>query len=220
MKYISVIMGFIIMFLYALFGYQLDRIKKLSEYAAELEVRNQTNIRTISMLEDYREELRPPETPAYTWPIIKSEFLKYSSFYGPRMDPLRANTGGGRVKFHAAVDMTGIPGARVQAVSDGTVIDKWYDKGWHAGRPWKGHEVFNGYLIIQHDDGMISHYGHISDILVHENDRVTAGQTIARISQAREIFSTGPHLDFRLQDREGNFVNPLLWIGRKGEKEM
>ena len=75
------------------------------------------------------------------------------------------------------------------------------------------HDVFNGYITILHDNGMISHYGHVSDILVYEEDFVKKGQSIARINRQVDKYSTGPHLDFRLQNIEGEYVNPLLWIG-------
>ena len=177
----------------------------------------------INKLEDYRRTLKPPRYLPFGWPMVKEEYDDLTSYWAYRNDPLRRNTGGSSKNFHAAVDMNGVKGAQVLAVADGIVLDKWYEKGNHyigiypSGR-WKkfeGHKYFNGYVTILHDNGMISHYIHVSDILVHEGERVERGQPIARISRQVDKYSTGPHLDFRLQDISGEYVNPLLWIGEE-----
>ena len=113
--------------------------------------------------------------------------------------------------------MVGVPGAQVLAVAPGVVEIKYYERGFHfINGQWiffQGHKYFNGYIVIKHDDGMKSHYIHVAQILVYEGQRVKAGQQIAQISEQEWEFSTGPHLDFRLQDKNGEYVNPLLWIG-------
>lgn len=214
MKYAIVFLSIIILSLYA----GLDnRIKKVSMLNADIawdKVVLGMGSRSLNTMQDFRIALKPPRILPYPFPMIIAEHDETTSYWGPRMNPLKVNTGGSEIKNHEAVDMTGIPGAQVLAVADGIVIDKWYDKGWHNGIWYEGHSVFNGYITILHDDGNTSYYGHVSDILVHETNRVKAGQSIARISRQKEKYSTGPHLDFRLQDPEGNYVNPLLWIGR------
>ena len=213
MKYAIVYLSLIILILYAAFDYQLDKSRDLITQAGVMKNMISVKYADINKLTDFRKSLKPPENPLYPWPMLKDEYHDLTSYFGPRNNPLKNNTGGADIKFHAAIDMRGVRGAQVLAVSDGIVLDKWYDAGWHNGRKYGGHDVFNGYVIILHDNGMISHYGHISDILIHEDDRVTAGQPIGRISDYVDIFSTGRHLDFRVQDKNGEFVNPLLWIG-------
>ena len=210
---ITILVSFIAFFLYALFGYQLDRIRIMTDESMVMKSTITGQNLTINKLEDYRESLKPPRFLPLGWPMVIDEYDDLTSYYAFRNDPLRRNTGGSTKKFHAAVDMKGIKGAQVLSVAGGIVIDKWYDAGWHNGIEYDGHPIFNGYIIILHDDGMISHYGHISDILVHEGERVETGQPIARISRQIDKYSTGPHLDFRLQNESGGYVNPLLWIG-------
>ena len=213
MKYAIVYLSLVILSLYAVIDYQVDKGRELTVQATVMRNAITSQNADINKLTDFRESMKPPVITPYSWPMLKDEYHDLTSFFGPRNNPLKNNTGGSDVKFHNAVDMTGVKGSQVLAIADGVVIDKWYDAGWHNGRKYGGHNVFNGYVTILHDNGMISHYGHISDILVHETDRVTAGQSIARISHYRDKYSTGPHLDFRLQDAEGEYVNPLLWIG-------
>ncbi len=213
MKYAIVYMSLVILSLYAAFDFQLDKSRELITQAGIMKTTISGQYADINKLTDFRVKLKPPAVPVYGWPMLKDEYNDLTSYFGPRNNPLKNNTGGSDIKFHAAIDMKGVRGAQVLAVADGIVLDKWYDAGWHYGIEYGGHDVFNGYVIIKHDNGMISHYGHISDILVYEDDRVTAGQPIARISDYIDRFSTGRHLDFRLQDEKGEFVNPLLWIG-------
>lgn len=240
MKYLIVYMFIIILSLYAAFDYQLNKSHELTTRTVELKQEISVRTRIIDLLENYKKTLKPPRYLPLGWPMVSEEYDDLTSYWAYRNDPLRRNTGGSNKNFHAAVDMIGIKGAQVLAVADGIVLQKWYEKGSHyVGGKWRkfgGHKYFNGYVTIQHEsflpgifytgqitylypsgiyDGMISHYIHVSDILVHEGERVERGQPIARISRQVDKYSTGPHLDFRLQNQSGEYVNPLLWIGEE-----
>ena len=217
MKYAIVYMSLVILSLYAAFDFQLDRTEELTTRTIELKGEVSARTGAINLLENYRQTLNPSEYMPYGWPVELSEFRYVSSYYGFRNDPLRRNTGGNNNPFHNGADITGIRGARVNTVADGVVTVKYYEKGWHNGIWYSGHEYFNGYMEILHDDGMTSKYGHIAEILYHEGDRVKAGKQIGQISEQVDRYSTGPHLDFRLQDIEGMYVNPLLWIGESNQ---
>lgn len=213
MKYAIVYLCITILSLYAVLDNRIKKVAMLNADIAIQKIELAQSSRSINIMQDYRVSLNPPKDTPYPWPIMVEEYDNLTSYWGPRMNPLRPNTGGSKIRDHEAVDMTGIPGAQVLAVADGVVIDKWYDRGWHNRIWYDGHPVFNGYVTILHDDGNTSYYGHVSDILVHEDERIKSGQSIARIGRQKEKFSTGPHLDFRLQDQNGEYVNPLLWIG-------
>ena len=213
MKYAIVILGLTILSLYAGLDNRIKKVSMLNDDIAWDKVISGMSSRSLNIMQDFRTGLKPPRILPYPFPMIIAEHDETTSYWGPRMNPLKVNTGGSEIKNHEAVDMTGIPGAQVLAVADGIVLHKWYEKGNHNGDWYDGNIIFNGYVVIVHDDGMISHYGHVSDILVHEGERVKKGQPIARISRQVDKYSTGPHLDFRLQDESGEYVNPLLWIG-------
>lgn len=219
MKYVVVYLSLIILILYVTLDYQIDKNRELTEYTATLKAEISARTGTINLLENYKQTLKPPKITVYGWPVEMSEYENVTSYYGRRNDPLRRNMGGNNNPFHSGTDITGIPGARVNAVADGVVIVKFYEKGIHyvngKWRKFAGHKYFNGYVEILHDDGMTSKYGHVAEILVHEGDRVTAGQQIAQISDQVDDYSTGPHLDFRLENKNGEYVNPLLWIGNQ-----
>ena len=214
MKYAIVYLSLAILLLYAALDFQHGKVNGLENtiIVKQKEIISRTGI--INVLQDYRQTLKPPAILPYSWPVELSEYENISSYFGYRNDPLRRNTGGSNNNlFHSGDDITGIRGARVNSVADGLVTVKYYEKGWHNGIHYKGHPYFNGYVEILHDDGMTSKYGHLGEILVHEGQRVEAGQQIAQISEQIDEHSTGPHVHFALWDIEGNYVNPLLWIG-------
>ncbi|MCK5613549.1 M23 family metallopeptidase [Candidatus Pacearchaeota archaeon] len=215
MKYFIVALMMTILSLYAALDHQITRVHSLENQAAIMKNTISRQYLSINKLEDYRISLKPPRILVYGWPVEVSEYDNVSSYYGERNDPLRRNTGGNNNPFHNGTDITGIPGARVKAVAAGIVEIKYYEKGWHDGIYYSGHKYYNGYVVIKHDDGMKSEYIHVGEILVHEGQRVEAGQKIAQISEQEWLYSTGPHLDFRLQNKNGKYVNPLLFIGLK-----
>ncbi len=214
MKYFIVALMMTILSLYAVLDHQITTINDLKMTINSESDRFNTLKTGINYLGNRYD---PPDNPPLLWPVVPEDYDghgRISSFYGLRDDPLRANIGGSDFKDHPAIDITGLPGARVQAVAAGIVINKWYEAGWHNGDYYSGHPDFNGYVEILHTDGTMSTYGHIGSILVYEDDYVEAGQPIARINGSVDKKSTGPHLDFRLLDPEGDPVNPLRYLRR------
>lgn len=147
----------------------------------------------------------------YSSPIAVDDFIQYTSPFGDRYNPLKRNTGGA-VGFHNGVDIKGSYEARVIAIGDGVVIDKWNPKGWLYGRYFKGHPLFDGYIRVRHSNGDISGYGHLGIIYIREGVKVKAGQIIGRIGESRNGLTTGPHLHFSLQTPEGEFVQPFKYV--------
>lgn len=99
---------------------------------------------------------------------------------------------------HFAVDVVGLPNARISSVLDGTVI-------------FSGWTVETGYVIyIQHDNNLISVYKHNSELLKKVGDLVKAGEAIALMGNTGEL-TTGPHLHFELWYK-GTPLNPQQYI--------
>jgi murein DD-endopeptidase MepM/ murein hydrolase activator NlpD len=97
-----------------------------------------------------------------------------SSMFGPRWGVL-----------HPGTDLAVPQGTPIHAANAGTVM---------LCR-WNGGYGYN--VMIQHDDGVVSVYGHASKLLCNEGSQVAAGDVIALSGNTG--YSTGPHLHFELR---------------------
>ena len=81
--------------------------------------------------------------------------------------------GAAKQAFHAGVDLEAAEGSSVLAVADGTVAASTYDM------------VYGNQITIQHADGMLTTYSHLSERLGPEGDSVRQGQIIGRSGASR-----------------------------------
>jgi murein DD-endopeptidase MepM/ murein hydrolase activator NlpD len=97
---------------------------------------------------------------------------------------------------HNGIDLVARYGTPVKAVADGRIEQA----GWcgELGRC----------VRIQHEGGLVSIYGHLSDIApsLEPGDLVRVGEPIGRVGSSG--LSTGPHLHFGLE-KDGEYVDPL-----------
>ncbi len=100
---------------------------------------------------------------------------------------------------HKGIDW-GVPvGTAVLASSGGTVVRS----GWFS--------TYGICVDIQHPDGKLTRYAHLSKTLCSVGQKVTQGQQIARSGNTG--YSTGPHLHFEIRVG-GTPVNPLNYVGK------
>jgi len=118
---------------------------------------------------------------------------RYSSFYGMRSHPVS-----GKRKFHNGIDIAARYGTLVGASRSGTVIST----GWMGG--------YGKTVIIKHDKGYKTLYGHLSKINTRRGRKVKTGSIIGKVGSTG--LSTGPHLHFTVWHRK-KALNPmnLLW---------
>nr|WP_226338105.1 M23 family metallopeptidase [Arthrobacter sp. UM1] len=117
-----------------------------------------------------------------------------TSWYGPRCFP-----GLPSCDNHSGIDFAGPDGASIQAAQSGRVIFA----GWHA--------YGGGYRVeIDHGNGVVTTYNHLSRIDVQVGQYVTQGQHIA--AEGTTGNSTGPHLHFEVIVN-GAWTNPAPWLG-------
>lgn len=118
---------------------------------------------------------------------------RLTSFFGGRVHPIFRQWG-----FHNGLDIAAPYGTTVGAARGGVVIAS----GWMGG--------YGKAVIIQHDEGFKTLYGHLSSIHVRAGQRVKTGQFLGRVGSTG--WSTGPHLHFTLW-QYNKLINPMkvLW---------
>jgi murein DD-endopeptidase MepM/ murein hydrolase activator NlpD len=106
--------------------------------------------------------------------------------------------------MHEGIDLAGPMGSPIVAVGDGVVVE--------AG-PAEG---FGLWVVIRHDNGDYSVYGHMYHYYVTVGEHVTAGQHIADIGDNGQ--STGPHLHFGVMHGKlmGPYLDPVPWLRARG----
>jgi len=106
--------------------------------------------------------------------------------------------------MHDGIDLAGPLGSPIVAVGDGVVTE--------AG-PADG---FGLWVVIRHDNGDYSIYGHMYRYYVKVGQRVRAGQHIADIGANGR--STGPHLHFGIArgSATGPHLDPVPWLHARG----
>jgi murein DD-endopeptidase MepM/ murein hydrolase activator NlpD len=129
-----------------------------------------------------------PAPPPPTYPVS-------SGFIWPFYGNISTYFSGG----HRGIDIDGFGayGAPIAAAASGTVVLAAYDSygyGYH--------------VIIQHDDGSRTLYGHLSDIWVSQGQYVGQGQGVGALGSTG--YSTGPHLHFEIHI--GGPVDPLAYL--------
>lgn len=106
---------------------------------------------------------------------------RITSKYGPR-----------RRRVHQGTDIGLSIGDPIYATFDGRVrITKYYRGG------------YGNLIVLRHDNGLETYYGHLSEILVKPEQWVTAGQIIGYGGSTGR--STGPHLHYEMRYKGQSF---------------
>lgn len=120
-------------------------------------------------------------------------YSRVSSEFGMRFHPiLKENRG------HKGIDLAAPSGTKVFAANGGTVIKAGYNSGGYGN-----------YIVIDHGGGQATLYGHLSRILISDNQKVGRGDLIGLVGSTG--LSTGPHLHFEVL-LNGTPVNPRGYI--------
>ena len=126
-----------------------------------------------------------------TW-LVPCTYTRFSSPYGYRVHPVY-----GDWRFHSGVDLAAPSGTPIIATRSGRVSVA--DYSWSGGY----------YVSVDHLDGYVSKYLHMTHYIVSPGQYVTAGQVIGYVGSTGT--STGPHLHFSIY-YNGSSVNPANYI--------
>lgn len=122
---------------------------------------------------------------------------KKTSEFGTRRDPFNSK----RREFHKGIDVACSIGTEIRASRNGRIIFC----GWEEG--------YGNLVIIEHEFGYQSYYGHLNKFKVRVGDVVTTSQVIALSGNTGR--STGPHLHFEIR-KNGQSLNPGTFIRGQG----
>jgi len=117
---------------------------------------------------------------------------RLTSCFGPRWG-----------RMHEGVDLAAPNDTPIVAAGAGVVVRAGVAEG------------YGNAVLIDHGDGYLTHYGHLSAITVTAGQRVAAGQQIG--NEGSTGHSTGPHLHFEVH--AGFYQNPIeptAWMRAHG----
>jgi murein DD-endopeptidase MepM/ murein hydrolase activator NlpD len=106
-------------------------------------------------------------------------------------------------RMHEGVDLAAPNGTPIVAAGAGVVVRAGVAEG------------YGNAVLIDHGNGFLTHYGHLSVIAVKVGQHVAAGQRIG--NEGETGHATGPHLHFEVH--QGSYkhpIEPTLWMHKHG----
>jgi len=132
---------------------------------------------------------------------FKYNFRISSGFSYSRLHPVH-----GKRMPHYGIDYAAPRGTPVLASAAGRVIFAARSGG-------------SGNMVkIKHPNGYTTYYLHLSKILVRMGQSVAQGDIIGRVGSTGT--ATGPHLDYRIRDKRGKFINPRKFVALPSDKAV
>ncbi|MBP8591566.1 M23 family metallopeptidase [Candidatus Shapirobacteria bacterium] len=136
-----------------------------------------------------------PQTPSGLAQMPLAEMGSLGDFIWPTTGSISQ----GYSWYHKAIDIANGGAPVVVAAKGGTVTQA----GW--GTP----QAYGIHVMIDHQDGTKTLYGHLSSVAVAVGQSVMRGQVIGQMGSTGR--STGIHLHFEIRTSSGN-VNPLNYL--------
>ncbi|TMD10247.1 MAG: M23 family metallopeptidase [Chloroflexi bacterium] len=124
---------------------------------------------------------RPPDGPRLAWPVR----ARLSQPFGCTGFGLEPSTDACAVGFHYGIDLAAPMWTPVQAAADGLAY------------PFPDTQLYGNHVLIQHQAGLATVYGHLVGLNVGWGQAVRQGDVIGWVGSTGN--STGPHLHFEVR---------------------
>lgn len=146
--------------------------------------------------------VNPYQTPIDS--LTDSVMISMRGFRMPHPGYITSKFGFRKYRFHYGTDIKVQVGDSIRSTWDGQVrIVGWDPRG------------YGYYVVIRHDNGFETVYGHLSRPMFDENERILAGEVLGLGGNTGR--STGSHLHYEIRYL-GNAINPEILIDfEKGE---
>ncbi len=126
-------------------------------------------------------------------PVDNADLSRVGASVGLRMHPFYK-----LLKRHTGIDFISGVGADVYATGAGRVQ-----------MAMRGQRGTGSRVEIDHGNGYVTTYSHLSDLLVHQGQTVKRGQVIARVGNTG--MSVSPHLHYEVM-KNGDYMDPLNYF--------
>ena len=173
--------------------YRVTKITVPSKYTAP----SPEQLETIARDKQTKQETFSKVSPEREWsgPFKAPLTAPFSDVFGTR------RTFNGEVKsVHEGLDFAATAGSPVTALNSGTVL---------LARPL----YFEGnFVVLDHGQGLLTLYLHLSEFKVKEGDKVTRGQELGLVGGTGR--ATGPHLHIAVR-WQGVYIDPAILLQMK-----
>ena len=123
---------------------------------------------------------------------LPAEAGELTSGFGQRIHPVTQQQ-----QHHRGLDLKAPRGTSILASAAGTVKEAKYDGG------------YGNCVILDHGNGVLTRYAHMSEILVETGSKVAAGALIGRVGSTGR--SAKPHLHFEIL-KDGKPIDPDTYL--------
>ncbi len=112
---------------------------------------------------------------------------------------------------HPGIDIANKIGTAIKAFAPGVVKEVVTGKK-------QGDKAYGNYVVVEDPYGAKHRYSHLSQSYVRVGDRINAGDDIASMGATGNTYSTtggtGSHLDYRIRDAAGIYLNPYSYLAK------